>query len=359
MGQVSRPLVVLACAALALTLGGPPTSAAAPAVGCGSVITESTTLRHDVGPCTDSGITLAGDGITLDLNGHRVFAGPSSGDGAGVLLRQVRGATVRNGTVSGFDGGVVIEGGGRSTVTRMLARENIGESRGHPGIPGSAALYGDGILIEASTGNRVTANVVENNGPFSGIGLIEMPDEDHPFPPGPTSGNLVARNVVRDNTACRADGFCDNDGIRIEPAVGPGNVVLGNVVRGNGLDGISLFADADANTVARNVVEANGFAGAVSGDGIRVFGSRNLVERNSSTSNSRDGISVGRRSIAPPGPLPPNQSTGNPRGMHNRILGNAAASNGTWDLYDSNPACDRNSWRRNAFQTAEPGCTKR
>ncbi len=164
--------------------------------------------------------------------------------------------------------------------------------------------------------------------------------------------------MVEGNTACRTDGFCDNDGVRIEPAVGPGNVITGNVVRRNGLDGISLFADADANTVTRNAVEANGFGGAVPGDGIRVFGSRNLIQENASIGNSRDGISVGRRSIAPPGSLPPNQTTGNARGMDNRILRNATGSNTNLDLYDSNPNCDRNTWRRNAFRTAEPACTR-
>lgn len=106
------------------------------------------------------------------------------------------------------------------------------------------------------------------------------------------------------------------------------------------------------------MVEANGFDGAVPGDGVRVFGSRNLIRENASIGNNRDGISVGRRSIAPPGSLPPNQTTGNPRGMDNRILRNATASNANLGLYDSNPNCDRNTWRRNAFRMAEPACTR-
>lgn len=359
MRPISRSLMVTAVVLMGLAAGGVTTPAEAAHVTCGSVITESTTLDGDVGPCTNSGIIIEGDGITLDLNGHRVFGTQNSGDGAGVLLRQVRGVTVRNGSVTDFDGGVVIEGGTHNTVTQITARDNIGESPGHPSLPGSAALYGDGILVEASTNNRILDNRAINNGPFSGIGLIEIPDADHPFPPGPTARNVVADNLVEGNIACRAEGPCDNDGIRVEPAVGPNNLITRNVVRRNGLDGISLFADADANRVTRNTVEANGFRGAVPGDGIRVFGSRNLIEGNSSTANSRDGISVGRRSIAPPGSLPPNRTTGNPRGMENRILHNVTGGNGNLDLYDSNPDCDRNVWAANTFETAEPPCTRR
>lgn len=357
MRPSSRSLVV-AAAAVGLAASGLSTPAYAAHVTCGTVITESTTLDGDVGPCSNFGVIVEEDGVVLDLNGHRVFGTQNSGDGAGVLLRQVSRVTVRDGTVTDFDGGVVIEGGTRNTITQIIARDNIGESPGHPGIPGSSARYGDGLLVEASTKNRIVGNRAINNGPFSGIGLIEVPDEDHPFPPGQTSGNLVEGNLVEGNIACRQGDFCDNDGIRVEPAVGPDNVFTRNVVRRNGLDGISLFADADANRVTRNVVEANGFDGAVPGDGIRVFGSRNHIQANSSTANSRDGISVGRRSIAPPGSLPPNQDTGNPRGMNNRILHNVTRSNGNLDLYDSNPDCDRNVWARNTFDTAQPACTR-
>lgn len=181
-------------------------------------------------------------------------------------MRQSQGVRVRNGTVHDFDGGVVIEGGGDNTVTRIVARDNIGASEGHP--PAEGTRYGEGIAVEGSSGNRILRNTVLNNGPFAGIGLYEVPDSDHAFPAGPTAGNVVQRNLVQDNTACRLGPFCDNIGIRLEPQVGPDNVIDRNEVRRNGLDGISVFADADGNVLRRNVVEANGFDGAVPGDGI-------------------------------------------------------------------------------------------
>ncbi len=326
--------------------------AAANHVGCGQVVTQNTKLDRDVGPCAAGGIVVGADNVTLDLNGHRVFGTRTPGDGAGIFLQGRTRVTVKNGTVSDFDGGVVIEGGTANTVTGMLARDNIGRSEGHP--PAPSTRYGEGIAVEGSTDNRIVRNTAINNGPFAGIGLYEVPDTDHPFQPGPTSGNRVERNVVEDNVACREGPFCDNDGIRLEPQVGPGNVVSRNVVRRNGLDGISLFGRASENEVSRNLVEANGFRGAVPGDGIRVFGFSNLVERNDSFRNANDGISVGRRSIAPPGSFPP------PNGRSNRIVRNNTGGNGAFDLWDSNidPPCDANFWFRNTFRTAEPPCTR-
>lgn len=327
-------------------------------VSCGQTITASTTLDGDVGPCPDNGIVIGADGIALDLNGHRVFGTPEAGDGAGVFVAGRRDVQVRNGTVSNFDGGVVIQGGGQNTVMRVVAEDNTGASEGHPPAPGT--LYGDGIVIQASSGNSIIDNVARRNGPFSGIGLFERSDSDHPFPSGPAEDNLVAGNLVEDNVECRRNAttgrvFCDNDGIRLEPEVGPGNVITRNVVQRNGLDGISLFGFTTGNTVSNNQVVANGYRGAVPGDGIRVFGFANQIANNTSLDNARDGISVGRRSIATPGSLRP------PNGRDNRIVANETGRNGFRDLYDSNidPPCDNNTWRRNTHQTASPPCAAR
>lgn len=331
-----------------LVLVGP---AEAAHVGCGMVITQDTTLDSDVGPCSGPGIIIETDGITLDLNGHAVFGTTEPGEGAGILLRQVSGVTVHSGTVARFDGGVVIEGGSGNSIGRITARDNVGRSSSHPTAP--ATLYGDGIAVQGSTNNRIVENRTVGNGPFSGIGLYELADNDHPTTPGtPNSDNLVRGNVVEDNVACRPGPFCDNDGIRIEPAVGPRNVIDRNEVRGNGLDGISLFGRTHENRVTNNRVGANGFNGAVRGDGIRVFGFRNLIAGNQVFDNALDGISVGRRGIAPVGSLPA------PNGRDNRILDNVARGNGRVDLYDSNPDCDNNIWQGNQYGTAIPPCTR-
>lgn len=331
-------------------------------VGCGSVVTENTTLHADVGPCPDNGLIVEAGDVKLDLSGHTIFGTGNVGDGAGVLVRDSRGVKVTNGTVRDFDGGVVIEGGGGNHVSEIEARDNIGHSEGHPPAPGT--LYGDGIAILGSSDNRIADNVTVNNGPFAGIGVYERSDSDHPsFTTAPAERNAIMNNVVEDNAFCRVDRttgsrFCDNIGIRLEPGVGPENVVKSNEVRGNGLDGISLFADTDENTLMHNLVEGNGFDGAVPGDGIRVFGSHNQIHHNQVLGNRAGGISVGRRTGFPLGSLP-DSPTGNPRAKFNDIVRNETGENEVSDLWDSNPECDENIWRRNIAKTANQDCTTR
>lgn len=317
---------------------------------CGQVITQSITLDSDVGPCPANGLVIGADGITVDLGGHRVFGTAASGDGAGVLVANRTGVTVTNGTVTDFDGGVVIKGGGGNTVTRVVVQHNYGQTVGVPIVPGT--LYGDGIAIEGSVNNRILANDAIDNAPFSGIGVYEVSDSDHPFPAGPATGNVIQGNAVQDNVGCRSGGTCDNDGIRIEPGVSPGNQILGNAVLRNGLDGISLFSLVHGQTVSGNSVRDNGFHGAVKGDGIRVFGYSNVIQGNVAFGNAQDGISVGRRSFGTPSALP-----GTLNGRNNVIVGNKTGTNGHFDLFDSNPACDANAWHSNTFTTAFPPCT--
>jgi parallel beta-helix repeat protein len=318
-------------------------------IGCGTVITQSVTLAADVGPCAGNGIVVGADNITLDLANHTVSGTPASGDGAGVLLQNRHGVTVKRGVVTQFDGGVVILGGGGNTVSGMVATRNFGASEGHTGP--STTNYGDGILVQASSNNSILRNLASDNGPFSGIGVI-MGDSDHPgYTPGPAAFNLVQDNSVINNTACRKGPFCDNDGIRLEPGV-TDNRVIGNYVHGNGLDGISLFGGNTRNLVQANSVDANGFMGAVPGDGIRVFGFGNTIQDNSATGNAAAGVSVARR--------PPTASSfpaTNPNGRGNVLRGNVASDNRSFDLWDSNPGCDSNVWSANSGQKVAPPCT--
>ncbi|HEX3393082.1 MAG TPA: right-handed parallel beta-helix repeat-containing protein [Acidimicrobiales bacterium] len=317
-------------------------AAHAAGLSCGDTITANTTLTANLGPCPNNGLVIGADNIVLNLNGHTISGTPAPGDGAGVLIPGHTGVKVTNGTVTAFDGGVVIQNGGGNTVTRIVAKGNVGASPG--------TLYGDGIAIEGSSGNQITQNSALRNGPFSGIGIYQNSDSDHPFTSAPAVDNLVKNNTVQNNVACREGNFCDNDGIRIEPGVSPGNKIYTNKVTGNGLDGISLFGGVNGTNVSGNTVRNNGFNGAVPGDGIRVFGFNNTIASNIVNGNAQDGISVGRRSISPPGSLAP------PNGRDNTIKFNTATRNGVHDLYDSNidPPCDNNRWTNNSFVVAVP-----
>ncbi len=326
-------------------------------VGCGTAIVQDTVLEADVGPCPSGGLNVLADNITLDLNGHTVFGGPTPGDGTGIRLFRVRGVTVTNGTVTNFDMGVAIEGGSNNTVQYVNARDNIG-SRTTNG--------GDGIAILSSQNNRIFANNAVNNGALSGIGLYSSVDSGHPRETtGISSGNTIEANSVVDNIASRFGDVTttDNIGIRVEPN-STGNFFLNNRVYGNGLDGITFFVGSNFNVVRGNIVHRNGLyrTTARRGNGIGLQSlpgvngaSGNIIEGNIVTENGDNGI-VAR----------------GPRGgalgaSNNRIRNNTAYGNGTlppvgtafgpnFDLNDNNPNCDANVWQGNRYRTANPPC---
>jgi parallel beta-helix repeat protein len=335
-----------------LGLVGP---AEAAVLSCGQTITQSTVLENDVGPCTNNGIIIGADNITFNLNGHRIFGRALSGDRTGVYLLNRTGVTVKNGTVSNFDMGVAIERGSRNTVTNIVARDNIG---------GVGAPGGDGIAILSSQGNRILNNRSHNNGPFAGIGLYSRVDQTHPrqTPPGPARdnlvhGNSVTNNIIGPNRINPVD--TANHGIKLEND-GVFNTFTNNQVHGNGLDGISMFADTSDNVIRGNNVTRNGFYRTTirRGSGIIVFtrSARNIVENNRSTDNADSGID-----IRPP-------ILGFPGALDNTIRNNVAVRNSalpfipnanfgqSFDLKDGNVNCDNNVWFGNRYRTFNQPC---
>ncbi|HEX2273635.1 MAG TPA: right-handed parallel beta-helix repeat-containing protein [Acidimicrobiales bacterium] len=319
---------------------------AAEAVGCGAVITRSTTLSRDVGPCSAEGVVIGADNVTLDLNGHRIIGDPHARvapDKAGIVLRQVAGVTVRSGTVEGFDAGVAIMGGGRNTIRRVTARDNVNyrvvtgrDSQPEDIVPdvGPYCDLGDGITAFNSNDNVIEQNLLHGNGPFSAVSLVF--DSNH---------NRVVNNDIRDNdvmnetpdgmgTVCgsTANGpipdpppFCcdawgrhsQDVGVRIE---GPGaehNVVERNLMRRNGLAGVLITgfhmeegANNGFNLVRRNRIYQTGLRVHDStGDGTEAYRSSgiqlhhsgppfihvsygNVIEGNDSSGNFAAGIEI-------------------------------------------------------------------
>ncbi|MBO9554522.1 right-handed parallel beta-helix repeat-containing protein [Cellulomonas sp.] len=87
--------VLLGVAGVAAT----PTVASASPVACGATLTADTTLTADLRcPGANPALELA-TGVTLDLGGHAIVG---NGTGTGVLA-PAEGATVRNGTLRGWD----------------------------------------------------------------------------------------------------------------------------------------------------------------------------------------------------------------------------------------------------------------
>lgn len=313
-------------------------------LACGSVVTSSTTLTHDIGPCSSDGLIIAADNIVLDLGGHRVFGTAAQFDGAGVLFDGVSGSTVRNGWVTDFDGGVVVDGGGSNTIESIVAKDNIGEF-----TQGFITDYGDGILVLHSSDNVIRNNLADHNGPFAGITVLGNSFDNV------VEGNTSQNNTLRSARPGHGGGFdiMEDDGIRVENFGGfpDGTIVRNNTVRDNGLDGIAVFAFIQDVQVIGNVVTGNGSAATLAdsrkGDGIRVFpGVENSVVMNNRVlNNAKSGVVVDASATS------------------NEITRNLAFGNGVdpglgaaWDLEERNFACDNNTWANNRFGTStNPG----
>jgi parallel beta-helix repeat protein len=319
-------------------------------LACGAEITRDTTLDGDLVCARGPALVITADNVTLDLGGHTVSGNPQGVvRGPGIVLRGVSGATVRNGTVEHFDAGVVVEGGSDNVVERLTVQDNVGLPDGD---------FGDGIVLNNSRGNRVRANVVLRNGPFSGISL------------GPRAeGNEIRDNRVSDNDMSQ---FGDPSagrqtmGIRVEGPAANHNRILANTVTGSGADGITVLATCDDpdteppcagtppnehNEIADNTANGNGRSGR--GAGIRLFCMpfptapvRNVVRDNVADDNALYGIAIDAAALGSAG---------------NQAIRNRAHGNGEFDGSDGAlmPPCGANVWDANEFGSVNQPCVSR
>lgn len=312
--------------------------------GCGEEITQDMTLDGDLTCDSGPALVIAADNVTLDLGGHTVSGDAATpGGGVGILLRDVSGCTLRNGTVQHFGAGVVVSGGSGNHVEHVTVQDNIGTEEGD---------FGDGIVVTASNDNRIHNNTVQRNGPFSGISLVQD-----------CSGNEIRGNVVADNNMAQAgDPAAGRQaiGIRLEGPAANNNKVVRNHVTGSGSNGITVHptctnlercSDTPANEnneITYNTANHNGMSGR--GDGIKLFTvtnpvapTGNTVTHNRADHNATYGIAFDAGT------------------SKNHAASNRAHSNGQFDGFDGNtePACDANTWDANNFGLVNQPCVRR
>lgn len=310
---------------------------------CGTTISSpgNYALTNDIGPCTvntDWGIRITAKNVTLDLNGHDILGcnnpdpspgkcnepttEPSDGaytfgEGPGILLENVRKATVTNSRATwnartGTDTPGFLSGNsGPQDVSKVaffdqgLAATNVGAACPDKSVTASAAgvnpvvqahvepdcgnlvekirfaksigtitsccATGEGIVFDESGGNTITHNVVDHSGPYAGIAIYDDPAT--PCDTGPVGftagicsrGNKIVENTITDSNTQTNGGAFHTTGIRIEPRATYTQIV-GNTVDNSSLNGIALFAFTSHNTVHNNVVTDNGFHYGTGGD---------------------------------------------------------------------------------------------
>lgn len=320
------------------------------AVECGTEIVEDTTLQGDLVCGRGPALVVAADNVTLDLGGHILSGDPEAvGRGPGILLRDVTGVTVRNGTVQHFDAGVVVDGGSANVIEDLTVQDNLGLPDGE---------LGDGIVVNRSAGNRVRDNVVRRNGPFSGISLGPGAERNE------VAGNTVAENNM--SHVGQPDAGGQTMGIRIEGPAANDNRIVGNTVTDSGADGIVVLATCDnpdseppcvgtppneRNEIVENTANRNGTSGR--GSGIRLFSMPlpmppvgSTIRANVADDNAFYGIAI---DAVPLG------------WAANTAIGNRARGNGEFDGSDGRlmPPCGPNVWEDNDFGTVNQPCVSR
>lgn len=245
-----------------------PANALAGHVECGDRITRDVRLDRDLVNCRGNGLTVAADGVTIDLGGHVV---DGTGRGTGVFNGQWgeghRDVVIRNGTVRGFKVGV--RSGARGTrVTGLTVKRNAAggialRSRGcriERNVVADNA-YGHGIFVGGVSECRVVGNRVSGH---LGAGIQASRSRAH----------VIDRNRVWENRQA---------GILLAGTAGVR--AARNTVHANAGPGILLFDGATANTVFENTLAGNG-------DGIAVTfeGSGNRIEDNSVSGSRETGI---------------------------------------------------------------------
>lgn len=382
--SLKRVYLVAALALLAsLAFSGSAVAGHQPA--CGELLTHSTTLSANLGPCPNDGVIIDASNVDLNLGGFQVLGGNFSGSpaapgNAGVLFNNVTGSTVRNGQVKFFNSGVVIDLGS--------AANSVGSGNTVDGVTvefnfGSLLTdFGEGVTVRNSDGNTIKNSTVgtslhdqdpitvgaSGNGPYAGITLLGDSDYNRVGVAG--GPNQVAVNIQSSGSSNQ------DDGIRLEPDYAAGtypnnNTIENNTVKGNALDGISVLAGPGttgvscANTIKNNKVRNNGWHPYAhrKGDGIRVFVrcNGNAIDGNDVKGNAASGIRVDStgNTITNNSPVSGNCQFPDPQRpcFGSPLIPTVVATPQGADLYDQSGGCAVNTWSGNpAGSNRYPAC---
>ena len=355
------PVTTPPASALSFTYVAPPVET----LSCGATVTQSVTLTQDLGPCPGNGLVVQASGITVDLEGHRIFGAADSSDNrVGIELAAVTGVTVTGsagkatvlGDVDGFASGVSIDGGSHNTIAKLDVHDNVGPQT-------FAANRGDGIVIGsvvASSHNVISNSVVAHNGVYDGVGVFSAQSK----------GNQILNTQVTDNniSVTVPDSVMVDDGVNLGSGLEGSNntTISGDTISRNGYNGIDACSaegtppcSSVGNVITSNVIEANGTPGQVShGINISVLvpslnpfpGTFDTVSGNQVLDNLGLGIFFNN----PNNTITNNVALGNDTDPVNiRDLG------GAFDLYDNTNGCTHNNWHGNTFDMNEafPACT--
>lgn len=287
--RTSIALVVTTTLALGAVLPAPGMAASA---ACGDALTASVTLDADLA-CGAGGLTVAADGIAIDLAGHTISG--TSGNGIDNTLGFDR-VTVKNGTIDGFETGIVHGGGEKHVIRAMRVRNGVSSIRLEAGvrftkIQKSFVSSNTGRMIEVFGDDNVVTRVVATNGGGLGIAIygnrnVVTKNTVTSALDGIALSGAASATIVSGNAVANSRGA----GIIVALFGGAGNVVTKNRSDGNVEEGI-IVTGTDDTVVSGNTVTGNGI-------GIRIgVAERTVVAKNVAVANGDDGIVIGAAAV--------------------------------------------------------------
>jgi parallel beta-helix repeat protein len=230
------------------------------ALSCGQTVTVSVALTADMSCPGSDGLGIGANGIVVNLNGHTI-----RGDGThtGVLDSGHTGVVIENGTVDGFNYGILLQPGASGTVqnvrsqTSVIGIDALGNSML---ISGDYALgSGTGILVADGSGAKVIGNWAES----SASDGIDVEDATGVSVTGNKATNNIGSGIVLFNST---------------------GLVSGNVADGNSNSGIVLNSVGSgvksALTASNNRADFNQGDGILSSEGGSNDGGGNVVQDN-------------------------------------------------------------------------------
>jgi parallel beta-helix repeat protein len=192
--------------------------------GCGSVITSSTTLSSDIGPCTGSGIIIGNSNVVLNCAGHTI-TGRHTANSIGIEIVSVNKITVTNCKVAKFEIGFYLYSSSDDTIVGNAASHNGNATRS----------TGEGFIIGFSSNSSVFRGNKANDNFIVGFEV-----------------DLSSYNTLRGNTA-RGNGWYGF--LTVESS---NNNLRGNTATGNGYAGFYTYASSSHNVIRLNTANANG-----------------------------------------------------------------------------------------------------
>jgi hypothetical protein len=215
----------------ALTFAGAPMVASAGHVGCGDTIVTDTTLDADL-DCTllGRGLYIGAKKVTLDLGGFTIFGNPTTGTGVSVCCSPIKGVTIRNGTIDGFD--LAIDSNGARDLTLT-----------HLEFTGQTDFSSTGVNLFDSS------NVVIKHSVFLIASAVTDPTDQTP--------QAIVVNRSNDVVINNVDVHRYRQGVNVQPA---SSALVKNSTFTDTL--IPVFAHADANELK---VSANHMSGCLDG----------------------------------------------------------------------------------------------